>query len=116
LSPVGSLVCGVPSNCCCIFCAWSPPFSLTLILNYLVEVAQAGELNSVTTYYTNWTYCPSNFGIYNVSIAGNNTVGIGESINEIVIFTEGTVHLLYEYLGAKELGLTALLRKFRFNH
>ena len=79
LAAVNNLTCHVQSQD--INCFWSPPFSLISIPGYIINVTYGGELvtqntTSSTTYA--WQYCPSQFGTYTISVAGNNSAGEGE--------------------------------------
>ena len=59
-----------------INCFWSPPFSLVSIPGYIINVTYGGELvTQNTTSSTTWQYCPSQFGTYTISVAGNNSAG-----------------------------------------
>ena len=66
-----------------MICSWSSPFSLVPIPDYIINITNESieELvNQSFTASTNWTFCitPSQFGIYTISVAGNNTAGKGE--------------------------------------
>ena len=62
-----------------INCSWSPPFSLVSIPGYIINVTYGRELvTQNTTSSTTWQYCPSQFGTYTISVAGNNSAGEGE--------------------------------------
>ena len=47
---------------------------------YIINVTNEGDNTQYTTTSntTSWIYCPSQFGTYIVSIAGNNSAGEGE--------------------------------------
>ena len=79
LAAVNNLRCYVQSRC--IKCSWSPPptFYLVFIHGYIINVTYEGELvTQNTTSSTRWQYCPSQFGNYTISVAGNNSAGEGE--------------------------------------
>ena len=77
LAAVNILKCHVQSQY--INCSWSPPFSLVSIPGYIINVTYEGELvTQNTTSSTTWQYCPSRFGNYTISVAGNNSAGKGE--------------------------------------
>ena len=77
LAAVNNLICHVQSQY--INCSWSPPFSLVSISGYIINVTYGGELvRQNTTSSTTWQYCPSQFGTYTISVAGNNSAGEGE--------------------------------------
>ena len=85
LAAVNNLVCHVKSQY--INYSWSPPFSLVSIPGCIINVTYEGELvTQNTTSFTTWQYCPSQFGTYTISVAGNNSAGEGEiSITSVVI-------------------------------
>ena len=75
-----------------INCSWSPPFSLdgVPIYGYIINVTNEGDNTKYTTTSntTSWIYCPSQFGYYTISIAGNNSDGEGEiSITSVTLPT-----------------------------
>ena len=77
LASVNNLTCHVQSQY--INCSWSPPFSLVSIPGYIINVTYGGELvTQNTTSSTTWQYCPSQFGTYIISVAGNSSAGEGE--------------------------------------
>ena len=77
LAAVNNLICHVQSHY--INCSWSPPFFLVYISGYIINVTYGGELvTQNTTSSTTWQYCPSQFGTYTISVAGNNSAGQGE--------------------------------------
>ena len=79
LAGVNNLICRVESWY--INCSWSPPFSLVSIPGYIINVTYGGELvTQNTTSSITWqhNYCPSQFGTYTISVAGNNSAGEGE--------------------------------------
>ena len=77
LAAVNNLICNVQSQY--INCSWSPPFSLVFIPGYIINVTYGGELViQNTTSSTTWEYCPSQFGNYTITVAGNNSAGEGE--------------------------------------
>ena len=81
----------------CIDCSWSPPFSLdgVPIYGYIINVTNEGHNTQYTTEVSNttsnWTYCPSQFGNYTVSIAGNNSAGEGEVNTTSVTLPTGMI-------------------------
>ena len=85
LSEVVDLICTRQGHCC-INCFWSPPFSLNgvPIYGYIINVTNEGDntLYTTSSNTTSWIYCPSQFGNYIVTIAGNNSAGEGETTNE----------------------------------
>ena len=88
MSEIGNLTCTRQGHCC-INCSWSPPFSLdgVPIYGYIINVTNEGDNTQYTTTSntTSWIYCPSQFGNYTLSIAGNNSAGEGEKTSQIVI-------------------------------
>ena len=75
------MICHVQSQY--INCSWSPPFSLVSIPGYKINVTYGGELvTQKTTSSTTWQYCPSQFGTYTISVAGNNLAGEGDIVAE----------------------------------
>ena len=77
LAAINNLICHVQSQH--MNCSWSPPFSLVSIPGYIINVTYGGELvTQITTFSTAWQYCPSQFGTYTISVAGNNSAGEGE--------------------------------------
>ena len=88
LAAVNNLLCHVESQY--INCSWSSPFSLVSIPGYIINVTYGGELvTQNTTSSTTWQYCPSQFGIYTISVAGNNSAGEGEISTTSVVVPEG---------------------------
>ena len=92
LAAVNNLTCHVQSEY--INCSWSLPFSLVPIPGYIINITYGGELvTQNTTSSTTWqySYCPSQFGIYTytISIAGNNSAGEGEISTTSVVVPEG---------------------------
>ena len=79
----------------CINCSWSPPFSLdgVPIYGYIINVTNEGDNTQYTTTSntTSWIYCPSQFGNYTVSIAGNNSAGEGEISTTLVTLPTGII-------------------------
>ena len=76
LAAVKNLMCHVQSQY--INCSWSSPFSLVPIHGYIINVTYQGEVvTQNTTSSTIWQYCPSQFGTYTISVAGNNSAGEG---------------------------------------
>ena len=93
LAAVNNLICHVQSQY--INCSWSPPFSLVSIPGYIINVTYGGELATQnTTSSTTWQYCPSQFGTYTISVAGNNSAGEGEIRREEVIVSAG-MYIMY---------------------
>ena len=88
LAVVSNLICHVQSQY--LNCSWSSPFSLVSIPGYIINITYGGELvTQNTTSSTTWqyNYCPSQFGTYTISVAGNNSAGEGEtSTLEVVAF------------------------------
>ena len=88
LAAVNNLICQVQSQC--INCSWSPPFSLVSIPGYIINVTYGGELvTQNTTSSTTWQYCPSQFGTYTISVAGNNSAGEGKISTTSVVALKG---------------------------
>ena len=88
LGPVNNLICHVQSQY--ISCSWSSPFSLVSIPSYIISVTYGGELvTQNTTSSTTWQFCPSQFGTYAISVAGNNSAGEGEISTTSVVVQEG---------------------------
>ena len=84
LAAVKNLICCVQSQN--ITCSWSPPFSLVSIPGYIINVTYEGGLvTQNTTSSTTWQYCPSQFGTYRISVAGNNSAGEGEISTSVVV-------------------------------
>ena len=85
LSEVVELTCTSQGHCC-INCSWFPPFSLNgvPIYGYIINVTNEGDNTqyTTTTNTTSWIYCPSQFGKYTFSIAGNNSAGEGKTTNQ----------------------------------
>ena len=93
LAAVNNLICHVQSQY--INCSWSPPFSLVFIHGYIINVTYGGELvTQNTTSSTTWQYCPSQFGTYTISIAGNNSAGEGEITTTSLHVPEGIVTMV----------------------
>ena len=94
LSEVGGLICTRQGHCC-IKCSWSPPFSLdgVSIYGYIINVTNEGDNTQYTTTSntTSWIYCPSQFGNYTISIAGNNSAGEGEISTTSVTLPTGII-------------------------
>ena len=87
LAAVINLTCHVQSQY--INCSWCPPFSLVSIPGYIINVSYGGELvTQNTTSSTTWQYCPSQFGTYTISVAGNNSAGEGEISTTSVVVPE----------------------------
>ena len=93
LSVVNNLICHVQSQY--INCSWSPPFSLdgVPIYGYIINVTNERDNTQYTTTSntTSWIYCPSQFGNYIVSIAGNNSAGKGEISRTSVTIPTGII-------------------------
>ena len=84
---------------CCINCSWSPPFSLdgVPIYGYIINVTNEGDNTQYTTTSntTSWIYCPSQFGTYTMSIAGNNSAGEGDiSTTSVTLLTGMICHYM----------------------
>ena len=88
LAAVNNFICLLQSQY--INCSWSPPFSLVSIPGYIINVTYEGEIvTQNTTSSTTWQYCPSQFGTYTISVAGNNSAGVGEISTISVKVPEG---------------------------
>ena len=87
LAAVNNLICHVESQY--INCSWSPPFSLISIPGYIINVTYGELITQNTTSSTTWQYCPSQFGTYTISVAGNNSAGEGEINTTSVEVLEG---------------------------
>ena len=95
LAAVNNLICHVQSQY--INCSWSPPFSLVSISGYIINVTYEGEIvTQKTTSSTTWQYCPSQFGTYKISVAGNNSAREGEIRTEVIVF-DGMYIMYYIY-------------------
>ena len=93
LDAVNNLICHVQSQY--INCFWSPPFSLVSIPGYIINITYGGELvTQNTTSSTTWQYCPSQFGNYTISVAGNNSAGEGEISTVSVKVPEGIITIV----------------------
>ena len=93
LVAVNNLICPVQSLY--INCSWSPPFSLVSIPGYIINVTYGGELvTQNTTSSTTWQYCPSQFGNYTISVAGNNSAGEGEIITTLLHVPGGIITMV----------------------
>ena len=98
LAAVNNLICHVQSQY--MNCSWSPPFSLVSIPGYIINVTYGGELiTQNTTSSTTWQYnhCPSQFGNYTISIAGNNSAGEGEISTTSLYVPEGIITMVTNY-------------------
>ena len=95
LSKVKNLTCTRQGHCC-IICSWSPPFSLdgVPIYGYIINVTNEGDNTQYTTTSntTSWIYCPSQFGNYIISIAGNNSAGEGNTTVQAVTLSNSKLH------------------------
>ena len=87
LAAVNNLRCRVQSQC--INCSWSPPFSLVSIPGYIINVTYRELVKQNTATSITWQYCPSQFGNYTISVAGNNSAGEGEIWATSVVVLEG---------------------------
>ena len=72
---------------------WQPPFTLpgTYINCYNINVTKGGKLVNITNVdntTTKWSYCPDEFGEYNISIAAVNNMGEGDIIT-MTLFSSG---------------------------
>ena len=93
LATVNFLICYVQSQY--INCSWSPPFSLVSIPGYIINVTYGEELvTQNTTSSTTWQYCPSQFGTYTISVAGNNLAGEGEITTTSLHVPEGNITMV----------------------
>ena len=83
----------------CIQCSWNPPFSLTPISQYITtNQGEDGVLKTNSTTATNITYCPGRYGQYNISIAANNTAGLGSVTYKIVeLIPRGNNYFFYKF-------------------
>ena len=98
MSEVGNLICTTQGHCC-INCSWSPPFSLdgVPIYGYIINITNKGDTQYTTTSNTtSWIYCPSQFGNYTISVAGNNSAGKGEKTSQVVTLL-GIYHKISEF-------------------
>ena len=86
LAAVNNFICHVQSQY--INCSWSPPSSLVSIPGYIINVTYEGEL---VTQNTTWQYCPSQFGTYTISVAGNNSTREGEISTTSVMLPTGII-------------------------
>ena len=94
LAAVNNLICHLQSLY--INCSWSPPFSLVSIPGFIINITYGGQLvTQNTTSSTTWQYCPSQFGTYTVSVAGNNSAGEGEISTTSVVIVLGGMYLMY---------------------
>ena len=90
LAAVSNLICHVQSQY--ITCSWSPLFSLISIPGYIINVTYGGELvtqNTTSSSTWQYNYCPSQFGTYTISVAGNNSAGEGDISTTSVVVPEG---------------------------
>ena len=65
-------------NVCCFVCSWTIPYSLpeVPILGFNVNITSE-KITLLHTNSTELSYCPSDFGTYNISVAGLNDGGEG---------------------------------------
>ena len=95
LSKIKNLTC-IRQGHCCINCSWSSPFSLdgVPIYGYIINVTNEGDNTQYTTTSntTSWINCPSQFGNYIISIAGNNSAGKGEITDQAVTLSKSKLH------------------------
>ena len=47
-----------------------------------------------TTSSTTWQYCPSQFGTYTISVAGNNSAGEGEITTTLLHVPKGIITMV----------------------
>ena len=90
LAAVNKFTCHVQSQY--INCSWYPPFSLVSIPGYVINVTYGEELvtqNTTSSITWQYNYCPSQFGTYTISVAGNNSAGEGEISTTSVVVLEG---------------------------
>ena len=76
----------------CFNCSWCPPFSLVSIPSYVINVTYGGKLVTQKTTSTTLEYCPSQFGNYTISVAGNNSAGEGETSTTLVTLPTGIIN------------------------
>ena len=96
LAVVNDLSCEQAENLC-IQCSWNPPFSLTPIPQYNITInkKEDGLLQTNSTITTNITYCPHHYGQYNISVAANNTAGLGNATYKTVkLLPKGNINFL----------------------
>ena len=91
LAAVNNLICHAQIQY--INCSWSPPFSLVSIPGYIINITYGGELvtqNTIPSATWQYSYSPSQFGIYTyiISVAGNNSAGEGEISTTSVVVPE----------------------------
>ena len=93
LAAVKNFICDIQSQY--INCSWSPPFSLVSIPDYIINVTYGEELvTQNTTSSTTWQYCPSQFGTYTISIAGNNSAREGEKSTTLLHVPGGIITMV----------------------
>ena len=101
LSEVGNLTC-TRQDYSCIKCFWSPPFSLdgVPIYGYIINVTNEEDNTQYTTVSntTSWIYCPSQFGTYTISVAGNNSAGEGKISATSITLAAGMIMWLVSVL------------------
>ena len=94
LAKVKDLMCKRQQHSCAT-CTWSPPFSLVPISGYVINVTKDfnKEMSKNFTSNTTWSFCinPSQFDNYTVSVAGNNTAGVGEISTMTIEINTGIV-------------------------
>lgn len=82
LAAVTSLSCEQLEGNICIQCSWNPPFSLTPIKQYVIIFAKEHDL--LVSINTTVTRCFKLCGQYNISVAANNSAGMGSMMYETV--------------------------------
>lgn len=83
LAAVTNLSCEQLEGNICIQCSWNPPFSLTPIQQYVIIFAKEHVL-LVSSINTTVTRCFKLCGQYNISVAANNSAGMGSRMYETV--------------------------------
>ena len=79
----------------CIECSWLPPFSLTPVLQYIVNITNNEDTSPLTISNTNITYCPIQYGQYNIIVAANNTAGLGNvTYRTVKLLPKGNINFL----------------------
>uniref|UniRef100_A0A1X7UH69 Ig-like domain-containing protein n=1 Tax=Amphimedon queenslandica TaxID=400682 RepID=A0A1X7UH69_AMPQE len=87
----------------CIKCSWSPPFSLTPVSQYIINISYADkEYTTVLAVLptSNISYCPSQYGQFSISVSASNTVGPGNVTYATIDITqtEYTLNFNAQYL------------------
>lgn len=99
LPAVKNLLC--EQEALCMQCSWNPPFSLTSISGYAIIISSSGmDLYKNYTTTRSISYCPSQYayGLYNISIAANNTAELGEvTFTTVNIMPKGTPIIIFKH-------------------